>query len=423
MAGMALAAIAGCGASDADSCLAGAGDGMLTVNISGRNPGAVSVEGVPGTLTASATITLSAGLHEVSANRVTSPQAGITSLVFDASVDRPTVCVEAGATSVVNVAYAPVPTSGKLWVGIGNAPDDSSMLGFEPASVAATRTSVADVAANTGGSDGFTFDRAGNMWVLGGTAADPPLARYRAVSFASDGDKDPDVIIDSLSFGASIPGPKVVAFDGAGNLWVSVVADGKVVMFTAAQIAVTGHPTATVERTGIGSPQGLAFDSAGNLWVAAQDDEALIRIDAANLATSGSGGDLAITVQTPSDIKTLRPVGLAFDGTGNLWVNHEGTIVRIPVADQAGTGAKTIMPTIQITTDTLTLPVGIAFDQDGGLWFAHEAGKFARLGPTQLGASGEVTPEVIVSSPDVGFASWFAVYPAPPSTPLYHKVP
>ena len=67
----------------------------------------------------------------------------------------------------------------------------------------------------------------------------------------------------------------MVAFDPAGNLWVSVVAEDKVVMFTAAQVAAGGRPTATVERKGLGSPQGLAFDGAGNLWVVAHDEDAV----------------------------------------------------------------------------------------------------------------------------------------------------
>jgi streptogramin lyase len=120
---------------------------------------------------------------------------------------------------------------------------------------------------------------------------------------------------------------------------------------------------------------------------------------------------------------TLRPVGLAFDAAGNLWVNYDGTIASITPAQQAGTGTHTITPAIQITTDVLTLPVGIAFDQDGGLWFAHEAGKFARLDAAQLTASGSVAPAIVITSPDVGSATWFAMYPAPPGTPLYHKMP
>jgi sugar lactone lactonase YvrE len=358
-----------------------------------------------GVLEGDAVVTLPAGPHAITAARVTSPQTGITSQVFEGTVDRPQACVRAGATTVATVTYKLVPTSGKLWVGIGNAPDDSTMLGFTPASLAATRTSSADVAANTGGSDGFTFDRAGNIWVLGGTTADPPLARYPAGVFASDG-------------------VKVVAFDPAGNLWVSVVAEDKVVMFTAAQVAAGGAPTATVERRGLTSPQGLAFDSAGNLWVVAHDEDKVVRIDKDHLVMSGDTEDLAIMAEKPPPVTVgLTPISLAFDAAGTLWVNYDGIIAAIPIADQAGTGTKTITPAIQITTDPSTLPVGIAFDQDGGLWIAYAVGQFARFDSTQLGASGAAAPSTIISSPDVGYASWFAVYPAPAFTPLYHKVP
>jgi sugar lactone lactonase YvrE len=394
------------------------------VVIGGHDPGAVTVEGAAGVLQGTAMVTTTAGPHAVSAARVTTPQTGITSLVYEATIDHPTACVHAGKTTVVTVNYALVPTSGKLWAGVSNAPGGATMLGFAPDSVAANGSASAEVAANTGGSDGFTFDRAGNMWVLGGTTADPPLARYPAAMLASDGDKTPDIIIDSPSFGAAIPGPKVLAFDPAGNLWVSVVAADKVVMFTAAQLSAGGTPTATVERMGLSSPQGLAFDSAGNLWVAAHDDDAVVRIDAARLAASGTGSDLAITAQTPSPvIGTLTPISLAFDGAGNLWVNYDGTIASITPADQAGTDAKMITPAIQITTDVATLPVGIAFDQDGGLWLAHAVNKFARFDATQLVMSGSATPSIVITSGDVGSAAWFAMYPAPSFTPLYHKVP
>jgi sugar lactone lactonase YvrE len=416
--------LAGCGGSGSDACAVGSGDGTLMIVVSGHDPAKISVEGVSGTTTASGMVTASAGPHKVTAAPVTAPQAGITSQVFAATVKEQTACVKAGATTTVNVTYALVPTSGTLWTGVSNAPLGATMVGFAPASVAATGSSSADVVTNTGGSDGFTFDKDGNMWVLGGTSADSPVARYPASVFATDGEKNPDITIDSPSFGDSIPGAKALAFDGSGNLWVAVVADGKVVMFTAAQVAAGGTPTATVERKDIPSPQGLAFDGSGNLWVAAQDVPGIIRIDAAHLTATGSGADLTITAMDAASVGTLSsPMGIAFDGAGNLWVNYDGIIASIPVAEQTGTGSKTITPPVVITTDVLTLPVGIAFDQDGGLWFAHAVNKFARFDASQLGTSGAVTPSIVITSDDVGSAAWFAMYPAPSFTPLYHKVP
>jgi len=419
---------AGCGGSGGgDSCRVGTRNGMLTINITGHDPGSVSVDGLSAPVTATSTVPVLAGPHTVTAARMTTANAGITSDAYEGTVDNPNPCVKAGATTVVNVTYKLIPTSGVLWLGVSNAPAGATMLGYLPASVAASGTVLADAVTNTGGSDGFTFDKAGNMWVLGGTTADPPLARYPASEFELDAlDKTPDIIIDSPSFGSAIPGPKVVAFDPAGNLWVSVVASDKVIRFTPAQIAATGSPTAAVEWTGILSPQGLAFDASGNLWVAAHDDNAVVRIDAAHLGASGVGADLGITTEyTASGVtSSLRfPIGLAFDAAGNLWVNYDGILAKIPVSDQAGIGSKMITPPVVITTDVATLPVGIAFDQDGGLWLADAVNSFARFDATQLTASGTPTPSRIISSSDVGSAAWFAMYPAPASLPLYHTVP
>ena len=121
-----MPALAGCGASDDDSGATAGGDGMLMLTFVGHVPGAVTVEGHVGVLETDAVISLPAGPHAITAARVTSPQTGITSQVFEGTVDRPQACVRDGATPVATVTYKLVPTSGTLWVGIGNAPDDST---------------------------------------------------------------------------------------------------------------------------------------------------------------------------------------------------------------------------------------------------------------------------------------------------------
>ena len=65
--------------------------------------------------------------------------------------------------------------------------------------------------------------------------------------------------------------------------------------------------------------------------------------------------------------------------------------------------------------DVLALPNGIAFDETGGLWLAYSGGKFARLAASQLTASGNIAPQIVITSSDIGSAEWFAIYPAPTS--------
>lgn len=417
----------GLGGANGGTCPVSAATGTLSLHITGTPSGAgdVSVAGGP-TVTASSDLTLPAGPATVTAYLV-AQGAEMVRDAYTPAVDVPSPCVRAGQTATVNVHYTRIVSSGSLWVGASNTPSGATLLSFGPALLDSSGVSSATVAAKTDGSDGFTFDPFGNVWILGGTTADPPVARYPAASLATDGDKTPDIIIDSPSFGNGFPGPKVIAFDADGNLWVSVFAGDKVVKIAAAALTTPGTsaPTATVEEGGISAPMGLAFDLAGNLWVAANGAATVMRINAAHLTTSGAGADLTITALTPSPvIGTLSsPLGLAFDGAGNLWVNYDGIVVRLTPADQAGTGNRTITPAVQIALDVRALPLGIAFDEFGGLWFADRVGRFSCLSASQLTSSGSKTPDIAIDSPELGYAGWIALYPAPAFSPLAHSLP
>ena len=418
----------GCGGGGDEACTAGTGTGMLSIEITGLPTGVLgSVTVGTDTVTADTELSLPAGPQDVAANPVAEPGTAIVRNAYGATLSSTAACVRAGQTTTVRAEYLPIPTGGKLWFGNSNGPQpaNSTLLGFSPGSVAATGTHAADRAANTAGSGGFAFDRDGNVWVIGATGADAPLARFRSASFSTGGDKFPDVTIDSPSFGVAIPGPQVAAFDPQGNLWVSVQASNKLVKFTPEQLEAGGMVTAVVEQREIPAPSGIAFDAAGNLWVGAKDGPSVMRIDAAHLDTTGMGADLTITAMSPPPvINTLgSPMGLAFDAAGSLWVNYDGTMVKLNVADLVGAGTKTITPAIQIVTDVLSLPSGIAFDEQGGLWLAYGLMQFARLSPAQLAASGSIAPAIVVTSGDAGAGEWAAIYPAPAALPLYHRLP
>jgi sugar lactone lactonase YvrE len=405
------------------ACPTSSATGTLSVTVSGTPSGAGLLTVGGSQITADTDLTLPAGTVDVVAFLVAEGTASsMVRTAYSPTIDVPQPCVHAGASTTVNVTYAPIASSGKLWFGASNAVVAGTMFGYTPTSVAGTNTTAAEVAADTHGSDGFTFDALGNLWVTGATTQDPPVARYPASVLGADGAKTPDVTIDSPSFTGATPGPKVVAFDGLGNLWVSVVALNKVVKFSPDQFAQTS-PTANVEQSGIDAPSGIAFDGGGNMWVASNGASTVVRIDAGHLLSSGSGADLTITATSSLTGMLARPFGLAFDADSSLWVNYDGTLAKFIASDLAGSGATTLTPSVMIGTDVQALPEGIAFDELGGLWLAWTVGKFARYDPTQLLATSTAAPQTIITGTDLGSAAWVAIYPAPAFTPLAHALP
>jgi hypothetical protein len=417
------------GAVGGGACPASSTTGTLSIEISGTPSltGAVVVgPAASGTqVTTSTDLTLPAGPQTLTAFLTAEPGTMVRT-AYTPTVDDPTPCVTAGAVTTVHVTYALIQTSGLVWTGLENGASASTLGGYDPVDVSATGNALAAVLANAHGSDGFTFDDLGNLWVTGGTTADPAVARYPAAMFANGGNLSPDFTLSmSLpAWGGGIPGAQVVTFDPQGNLWVSVDAANKVVKFDADQLVAGGSTVPSVEESGINAPQGVAFDTAGNMWVAASGDAKVMRINAVHLTATGSGADFEITAMRAGAVggALTSPLGIAFDGGGNLWVNYDGTIAELPASILGGTGTFETIPPVQLETDVAALPEGIAFDEQGGLWLAYTSGRFARFAASQLIGQGVATPSTIISSSDIagGTAGWFAIYPAPAFTPLAH---
>ncbi len=429
-----VALISACGPGGGATCPT-TGSGSLVVNISGLPGGvnaAVEVTGPSGTQTLTATQTLmgqAAGNYDVVVKKVADSDPLIRT-AYSGSASGSPACVRDGQTTTVNVSYSQIPSSHKLWMDNGNPPSGASpLLGFEALLLGSSATQSPSVSAGTIGMRDITFDKDGNLWGIGGTTADPTLARYPASSLGASGSKTRDRSIN-ISGISCLPGASRLAFDASGNLWVSVPCANKVVRVGAAQLGASGSVTPVVEITGLNGPEGLAFDSAGNLWIANAGAKRVVKFNAVRLSASTSGPDLTIQSQTPSPvINTLDTDLLAFDASGNLWVMAFGAnvIYRLTSSDQSGSGTKTLTPAIQVNVPVSALLEGMAFDEGGGLWITYAAGKFARLSPTQLTTSSTsgspTTPERIITSSSIGSAGALALYPAPAGLPLFHKLP
>ncbi|MCX7782631.1 MAG: hypothetical protein N2318_03190 [Meiothermus sp.] len=432
--GTLAALISACGPGGGATCST-TGTGSLVVTISGLPGGvnaAVDVTGPGGTQTLTAGQTLTgqpAGTYNVVVKKVAASDSLIRT-AYSGSASGSPACVRDGQATTVNVTYTSIPSSNKLWMNNGNPPSGASpLLGFAASLLGSTATQSPTVSAGTIGLRDLTFDQDGNLWGIGGTTADPNLARYSASQLGASGSKVRDRGLNIAGLGC-LPGPARLAFDGSGNLWVSVPCANKVVRVSAAQLDLSGSVTPGVEITSLNGPEGLAFDSAGNLWIANAGADRVVKFNASRLSASTSGPDLTIQSQTPSPVvNTLDANLLAFDAAGNLWVMAFGgnVLYRLTSSDQGGSGTKTLTPAIQVSVPVSAVLKGMAFDEGGGLWISYSAGKFARLSAPQLSSSSSsgspTTPERIITSASIGSVGGLALYPAPASLPLFHKLP
>ena len=412
--------------SDAPGACSASSSGSLVVNVHGLPAsvnGIVSVTGAAGdqTVHATQTLTLAGGNYTIAATRVVVDDP-FARAVYDATVSADTVCV-GGAPVTVDVTYTMIPTSNKLWAINGNG-GAGSLLGFASSSLASSGSPSATVAADGPAGRSIAFDRDGNLWAFGATTGDATLVRFPAASLATGGTKTPDRSINVPSI-ACIPSGSELAFDKAGNLWMSAACDHSVSRLTPAMLAASGDATPDVKLGGLGAPTGLAFDTSGALFVGDNDANRVHRFDASQLGASTSSPAMSLDVVTPNPSSVeIRPDLLAFDHTGALWVTDFGgnTFSKLAQADISGTGT-TATAGVVITVGAAALIDSIAFDESGGLWMTYSAGNLARLDPSQLGTStnagSPTTPMTIISSPDVGYAGAIAFFAPPSNIPIF----
>jgi hypothetical protein len=206
----------------------------------------------------------------------------------------------------------------------------------------------------------LVFDPLGNLWVetAGGTDTDeaPALLEYAKINLtASTLVATPPASTVIVTSGVQTNFGPALAFDKNGNLWQSggVINSGNpadeqqtVVEYTADQLAAgtqtDPNQTLIVADTSnegaLNAPSSITFDANGNLWVAfalggTDNVGGVEEIAASDLTGTGtSTPSPAVTLSSAAFVtsKTFgslasfaNPDGLAFDGTGDLWVANQ----------------------------------------------------------------------------------------------------
>jgi len=248
---------------------------------------------------------------------------------------------------------------------------------------------------------GLAFDSDGNLFVATIDTATLFDDRGQILKFAPDG------TVTVFANGAGLHSPEGLAFDRAGNLYVATV------YFSPSDFngvpGVIGHP-----RANAGAGRILKIIPTGDRSVLHLDPTTFhqnfgIAVDEQNnllVADNLQGGIYRITpdrnntfIPFQLDSISLGPLGLAFDGAGNLYASSSS------IFDDAG-GITKIAPD---GTETLVVSglqgglLGLTFDFDGNLFVAgHGSNRIYKITPggsVSIFATGLNVPQFLAVEP------------------------
>jgi hypothetical protein len=316
-----------------------------------------------------------------------------------------------------------------LWIANGN-----NVVEFVPSQLVGGVQNVKPQRNITSGAlgtpQGVTFDSAGNLWVMDPGAmvngqATPALLKFSSGQLAALGMTnmpEPVAIITSTSLAF----PQQSVFDAQGNQWVSDHNNNTVLVFTAAQLAMTGTnnlmPTVVISSAAFNGPLGIVFDSMGNLWVANNGEvpgnnktmspvgTSIVEFAKASLPAVPTTGMLTpdltpnITLTDNGQGSIQGPWELAFDSMGNLWssnANTPFTLVAFAKTSLAASGTPapmtTISPTMDMGVSTLNSTNGLCFDNAGDIAATNAVDAGSAPFYTAPLKSGAITPQTFFS--------------------------
>lgn len=166
--------------------------------------------------------------------------------------------------------------------------------------------------------------------------------------------------------------PQGTVSDRAGNVWVANCGNSSVTAYPGGDPAAARNlPQAQI---GLEKPFDIAFNASGQAFVTGNGNS--------KVAMLGADGSLLRTIEGGG---LNRPLGIAVDSRGYMWVANSAT-VPIPCGPNTGTptgegGAVLIKPDGELARSQpfraggMTIPWGIAVDGDDDVWVANFGGR------------------------------------------------
>jgi sugar lactone lactonase YvrE len=193
---------------------------------------------------------------------------------------------------------------------------------------------------------------------------------------------------DNGTGGAARVNPAGMVYDGVGTVYFngtstvrSYVVSSAAVDTLAGTEGTTGSMDGTKAVAQFNRPKGIAFDSAGNLYVSDTNNHTIRKVVIATgeVATfAGTAGAFGAVDDVGTAARFFAPMGIVYDGKGNLYVadSQNGAIRKIEIASRkvstyAGVlGERALQP--GALPAHLNLPQGLALLPDGGLAVTDE---------------------------------------------------
>lgn len=267
---------------------------------------------------------------------------------------------------------------------------------------------------------GLTMDAAGNLYVSDWTDHADRICKISprgiATTFAGNGNEGFSGD-GGPATGASLNGPKALAVDAIGNLYIADVANDRIRKVDLHGIITTVVGNGRQGFSGDGGlatdaslsrPNGVAVDGAGNIYVADTLNHRIRKVNHQGTITTVAGNGVpgfSGDGSRATSASLNHPDSVVVDAHGNVFiadtrnsavrkVNSDGNISTI-----AGNGAPGFSGDGgPATSASLDYPIGLALDASGNLYIADTGNSRIR----EIGTNGVIT--TVAGNGHAGFA-------------------